>query len=72
MMIHFRGMASVTENKQLTLQNALIQSAANAAREAGYQAGFQEGYARGMEDVRANAWGYVEKIANEFAMGVRS
>lgn len=71
-MIEFRGYSSLRECSAVTLQNALIRAAENKAYERGRIAGYQEGYERGMADVRANQWSYMEKLAHEFAQGVRS
>ena len=71
-MIEFRGYSSMRESSAVTLQNALIRSAENKAYERGRREGFQDGYAQGMADVRANQWAFMEKLAHEFATGVRS
>lgn len=71
-MIEFRGYGSTRECAAVTLQNALIKAAEHKAYEKGRQEGFQEGYRLGMSDIRANQWSYMEKLAHEFATGVRS
>lgn len=71
-MIEFRGYGSMRSSSAVTLQNALIRSAEHKAYERGKMEGFQEGYAQGMADIRANQWAYMEKLAHEFAQGVRS
>lgn len=71
-MIEFRGYGCMRNSSAVTLQNALIRSAENKAYERGRRDGFQEGYTKGMADIRANQWAYMEKLAHEFAQGVRS
>lgn len=71
-MIEFRGFGSVKGNKAMTLSNALIEAARHEAYHRGKVDGLQEGYERAMQDVRVDQWAYVEKLAHEFAIGVRS
>jgi len=71
-MIEFRGYATTKECAAVTLQGALIKAAENKAYERGRMEGFQEGYELGRADVRNNQWAYMEKLAHEFATGVRS
>ena len=71
-MIEFRGYGSTKGNAAVTLQNALIKAAEHKAYERGRIEGFQDGYARGLRDIRANQWAYMEALAHEFAKGVRS
>lgn len=71
-MIEFRGYATMKGNAAVSLSNALIEAARHEAFERGKIEGRQEGYAEGMRDVRANQWRYIERLAHEFAIGVRS
>jgi len=71
-MIEFRGYGSTKECAAVTLQGALIKAAENKAYERGRMEGFQEGYELGRADVRNKQWAYMEKLAHEFATGVRS
>lgn len=69
-MIEYRGYATVGGGIQ-TLQGALVRAAEKAAYDKGYQAGRLAGYEEGMNDIRANQWGYVERLAREMARGTR-